>query len=453
MAKRWLATAVLLAGLGWAAPASYVFLLDASQSMIGREDSRVLVWPFVQRQLLRFGDAFPRGQVRVIPFGSAPLASSSFIFPRDRAAFRRYVRGLPMGQPHSAIYSSVAQIYARECRTGARLYLFTDGLDNRSERAALPQGGACSFSLVTAGRSVPAAFSQRLQAATVGALAQLPTEFPRVAEVQPKPVQPPKPAPAAKAEINQTKPVRAAPQPVSKPLPQASRPNPLGVPSLPRMQPNRLTSLPPPAAHPRPPRVQETTAASGPQPDPEVLLGTTTPDTWVIPVTAAQEVRTAAEPQGPPFPLWPWLLLAVALFIALLARKPRPAPAPKQPPLALPTRFAPTLALGPGARSHSRIELLLPQEAPMLVYPSATEPINLGQHLRLPGLTGLSVRLTPEGMVLCALPEQATARVRSRHVRAGDLIGYGEILALETAQGQSLGWIRPANRRLSLREP
>lgn len=89
----------------------------------------------------------------------------------------------------------------------------------------------------------------------------------------------------------------------------------------------------------------------------------------------------------------------------------------------------------------------------MLVYPSAAEPINLGQHLRLPGLSGLSVRLTPEGMVLCALPEQATARVRSRHVRAGDLISYGEILALETAQGQSLGWIRPANRRLSLREP
>lgn len=447
-------TAALLLGLAWAGPAKQVLLLDVSGSMVGREDGNTLVWPFAQRQLLRFAERVPAGEVEVIRFGDGVLGGPTFQFPQDRAKFRRYVRGLTMNRQGSAIFRAVASVYAKRCNSGTGIYLFTDGLDNRSDRVSLPSPGGCSLFLVTSGRALPAGFAGRLAALGARAVASV-DQLPRPQAGRPDPAASPPPEAA----------VKAAPVP-AKSADSAVKSKPAAAPAQPTPEP--LAARPAPKKAKPAQTDQKAPQALGqplPTPKPEGRQGAVRPP-FAAPVAARGEQAQNPENLPPPtrlepipqqavsFSLWPSVILT-GLLVPLLVWRFRQRRGRNQGPpprAAFPAAsFSETLALAPALRSESRIELLLPQEKPMLVYPSETEPVDLGQHLRLPSLAGLTVRLTGDGMFVCQLPQQAKARLRTKGVGAGDLVGYGEILALETNGGQSLGWIRAANRRLSLK--
>lgn len=456
MTKVWLAGWVMLLGLVWASPAKQIVLLDVSQSMIGKEDGRTLVWPFVQRQLLRFADRIPEGEVRVMLFGAEVLGGPSFQFPKDRGRFKSYVRSLRMKQNGSAIVRSLASVYTKECSSGAGIYLFTDGLDNRSGTVAVPPPGDCSLFVVTAGRPLPAGFTQSLEGiaarevVSVEALPRLQVHH----AVPPRNPGPPKavaktaPGPD-KAIVVRPKPSAAPTKPTLEPLAAAK------TPATPQPKPVQTPVQKLPQRPAKPVQVaQANPKAKTVQPEPTIL-------TPVLAEAQSEQrqnpemiARTPPDPAPVAFPLWPSAVLLALLPPLLIWRfrmqRPRRDAEPPNPVLP-PSSFSETLALAPGGRSKGRIELLLPQEKPMLVYPREAEPIDLGSYLKLPALAGLTVRLTGEGMFVCQLPQQAKARLRTKGIGAGDLIGYGEILALETTQGQLLGWIRAANRRLSLK--
>jgi len=82
----------------------YVFLVDTSASMIGREDGQSVIFPQVQRELMRFAERVTsETQVRIVPFSHQPRDGASFVLPREREEMLRYIRSLRADGSYSFI--------------------------------------------------------------------------------------------------------------------------------------------------------------------------------------------------------------------------------------------------------------------------------------------------------------------------------------------------------------
>uniref|UniRef100_UPI00307E5FFF VWA domain-containing protein n=1 Tax=Meiothermus sp. TaxID=1955249 RepID=UPI00307E5FFF len=135
-------------------PAQYVFLVDTSTSMIGREDGRTVIFPQVQRALMRFAEqVVGEAEIRIVPFSQEPQGVARFVLPREREEMLRYIRNLRAEGSSSFIYRSVNKSYDELCSEPRAFYLFTDGLDNSAEPAKMPEPKSpCPLTLVVLGK-------------------------------------------------------------------------------------------------------------------------------------------------------------------------------------------------------------------------------------------------------------------------------------------------------------
>lgn len=135
-------------------PPQYVFLVDISASMIGQEDGSTVIFPQVQRELMRFAErVVDEAEIRIVPFSQEPQGVVRFVLPREREEMLRYIRSLRAKGGSSFIYRSVNKAYDELCSEPRAFYLFTDGLDNSAEPARMPeQKSFCPLTLVASGR-------------------------------------------------------------------------------------------------------------------------------------------------------------------------------------------------------------------------------------------------------------------------------------------------------------
>ncbi|MDW8425717.1 MAG: VWA domain-containing protein [Meiothermus sp.] len=298
-------------------PPQYVFLVDVSASMIGREDGRTVVFPLVQRELMRFAERVAEEtEVYLVPFSGEPQGGARFALPREREAMLRYIRSLQAGGSASHIFRSLRQVYNELCDQPRAFYLFTDGLDNSAEPAQMPElRGQCPLTLVALG-ALPKGFSEAWTGLQQKSLADQPVGWPSVSRggapeeppattvleappAGPAPAEPPQavePSPVPQAEAQREAPLRPevrreAPErpevwrqaPTRPQARQEARPGsevqgkPVRKPANQERAPRQTASAPPPA-QPEPPRADKPQparsaeaakppAATEPQPD------------------------------------------------------------------------------------------------------------------------------------------------------------------------------------------
>jgi len=296
------------------APRQYVFLVDTSASMIGREDGRTVIFPQVQRELIRFAERVAdEAEIRIVPFSGEPQDMARFVLPREREEMLRYIRSLRAEGNSSFIYRSLNKVYGELCSEPRSFYLFTDGLDNSAEPARMPVlNHLCPLTLVALG-GLPQNFASSWKGLRQSSLAEgpgnpwpssstekaapagpyvatadptsstgnaqlgsqadtahaavqkefveepspqtsssssLPPETPLPQTVLTPPPSPPQTAPTMPQ--SQPKSVPAVPQPQLRVAPTVPKSQPQAVPNMPKSPPVPRSSAPEPPAQPRP---------------------------------------------------------------------------------------------------------------------------------------------------------------------------------------------------------
>lgn len=268
---------ILLAGAAAAEarnPSQYVFVVDVSASMIGREDGRTVIFPLVQRELMRFAEQVAdETEVRLVPFSKEPLGVVRFVLPREREEMLRYIRSLRAEGSSSHIFGSLKQVYGELCNEPRAFFLFTDGLDNSAEPgpmlelksqcpltlvalAALPQDFANSWKGLRQSLLVDRPTNQSPQATPtppdppVSREEKAATEVPGVPVA---PVDPPSKAGIVQAGVQKEYGEEPSPQPAPAPKPTnpATTSQPRVTPPAPPSQPRPRTTVPTPSAKPQ----------------------------------------------------------------------------------------------------------------------------------------------------------------------------------------------------------
>lgn len=112
----------------------YVFVVDASASMMGKGDGKAVIFPKVQQELLRFLQRLPDGsEVIIIPFHQGPQGEARFRLPEEHTRAEAYIRRLQANGSNTWIYRTLVQVLERLPKDegwATVLYLFTDGIDN-----------------------------------------------------------------------------------------------------------------------------------------------------------------------------------------------------------------------------------------------------------------------------------------------------------------------------------
>lgn len=308
--------------------AQYVFLVDTSASMIGREDGRTVIFPQVQRALMRFAErVVGEAEIRIVPFSQEPQGVARFVLPREREEMLRYIRSLRAEGSSSFIYRSVNKAYDELCSEPRAFYLFTDGLDNSAEPAKMPEPKSpCPLTLVVLGK-LPQDFADNWKGSRQNHLAEPPIAPPlqttpappdlrvdrqATTETPGVPVAPTDPT--SKAGIVQAdvqKEYGEEPSPPPAPTPKPTNPGARPTPPQPRATPPSPQSPPTTPASPQP----------QPRPEPPATAPSTKPQTppSAAPRQPAEPVKP--QPSAPPAPAAP-------------PAKPSPTPAP--PPIAEP---------------------------------------------------------------------------------------------------------------------
>lgn len=322
----------------------YVFLVDASASMIGREDGRTVIFPQVQRELMRFAERVTdETEIRLVTFSKEPQGMARFVLPREREEMLRYIRSLRAEGSSSHIFGSLKQVYGELCNEPRAFFLFTDGLDNSAEPAQMPElKSQCPLTLVALG-ALPKGFSEAWAGLRQYSLANEPSRWlqtnPPIPEKQasseksapteasgvPAPTDPsstagpilagvqkeygeessPKPAPAPTPPNPGTRPASPQPRPAPPTAPAQPRPKP-AVPA-PSARPQAAPAQPRPAP---PPVLRQPVEPTKPLPSPPPAVPPATPARPTPPPTAAP---TPPPPVARPQPTKPaqYRLLAV----------------------------------------------------------------------------------------------------------------------------------------------
>ncbi len=302
---------ILLAGAVAEArdPTQYVFVVDVSASMIGREDGRTVIFPLVQRELMRFAERVTNEtEVRLVPFSKEPLGAVRFVLPREREEMLRYIRILRAEGSASHIFGSLKQVYGELCNEPRAFFLFTDGLDNSTEPGQMPElKSQCPLTLVTLA-ALPKGFSEAWIGLRQNNLLSQPSREPQSA--------PPNPENPAKSENNA--PNEASGTPETPQTPTSTNPVLAGVQKEYGEQPSSEPTSAPAPANPE-------TRSDPPQVPP-------TPQAETRPKPTAP-APSKPDPPAPKQPAQP--------------TKPRPANPPAATPPAAPAKPTPPLAVPP----------------------------------------------------------------------------------------------------------
>lgn len=255
-------------------PRQYVFLVDTSASMIGREDGRTVIFPQVQRELIRFVERVAdEAEIRIVPFSGEPQGVARFVLPREREEMLGYIRSLRAEGNSSFIYGSLNKVYGELCSEPRAFYLFTDGLDNSAEPARMPElKNFCPLTLVALG-ALPQDFANSWKGLRQSLLVDRPTnQSPQATPTPPDPpasreekaatevpgvpvapVDPPSKAGIVQAGVQKEYGEEPSPQPAPAPKPTnpATTSQPRVTPPAPPSQPRPRTTVPTPSAKPQ----------------------------------------------------------------------------------------------------------------------------------------------------------------------------------------------------------
>ncbi len=346
LARGLLGLLTLLVGLASAEarnPPQYVFLVDTSASMIGQEDGSTVIFPQVQRELMRFTErVVDEAEIRIVPFSQEPQGVARFVLPREREEMLRYIRSLRAEGSSSFIYRSLNKVYDELCSEPRAFYLFTDGLDNSAEPARMPeQKSLCPLTLVTLG-TLPQDFAGSWKGLRQSSLTNRPTsQSPQTTPTPPDPLAdrqektatetpgvPVAPADSTskagivQAGVQKEYGEEPGPQPAPAPKPtnpgaRPTSPQPRATPPSPR-SPQITPSAPQSQPRPRPP-------ATAPSIKPQATPSATPPP---APTPVPRQPAEPAKPQSsaPPTTVAP---------PATLVPPPKPTPPPfakPQPP-------------------------------------------------------------------------------------------------------------------------
>ncbi|GIW33718.1 VWA domain-containing protein [Meiothermus sp.] len=312
---------ILLAGAAAAEvrnPSRYVFVVDVSASMVGREDGRTVIFPQVQRELMRFAERFTDEiEIHLVPFSKEPLSVTRFVLPREREEMLRHIRSLRAEGSSSHIFGSLKRVYSELCDEPRAFFLFTDGLDNSAEPAQMPElRSQCPLSLVAIG-ALPKGFSDAWTGFRQNSLADESSRWPQTNP----------PAPERMASSEKRAPTEASGTPAPGDPPSSAEPVQAGVqkeygeepspePTPATAPANPGTSPAPPQPRPIPPtpQAQPRPKPAVPAPPPAVSTPSAPP-----PAVSTPSARPPAAPSQP---------------------RPAPTPVPRQP--AEPTRPPPS---------------------------------------------------------------------------------------------------------------
>ncbi len=480
---------LLLTGIAFG-EGRYVFLVDTSASMIGREDGWAVVFPKIQRELIRFAEQVTQEtEVHIIAFAQEPQEAAHFLLPHQREAMLRHIRNLSAEGNASHIYHSLNQVYNALCDQPRAFFLFTDGLDNSSQASQMPLlQPHCPLTLIALG-SLPTNFhaawkgqvQNRLVVPTVlhsnlgtealtegstppEALVIQPTrEAPTPPQTRPNPPQPRPSVGSHHATL---------PPPTQASLPEPAEHTPLQPEALPP-SPSSLLAQPPSSPSPlngsKPSANSRDTVSLSPAPSAPLLSPKPTNPAAVLPSPAQTNPSPAEEPAKPPTPVNP--PHAVDL---------QEDPGPKTP-LELPTVWQPEtsplevppsqprlwwslpgllglLLLGLGlARKHqaSSIPRGANPDLPMPLsldfsgaaperrrkyLPLLVNECDLGEATKDANLERLWVRLTPKGLEVLHIPGHLRLWLGETPLAPGQIVTPGQSLYLrEVDTGAFLG--------------
>ncbi|GIW36478.1 MAG: hypothetical protein KatS3mg073_0623 [Meiothermus sp.] len=337
---------VLLAGAAAAEvrnPSRYVFVVDVSASMVGRENGRTVIFPQVQRELMHFAERVAdETEVYLVPFSKEPLSVTRFVLPREREEMLRFIRSLRAEGGSSYIFGSLKQVYGELCNEPRAFFLFTDGLDNSAEPAQTPeQQSQCPLHLVVLA-ALPKGFSEAWAGLQLSSLAGEPSRQPQTnpiipekqassekrapteASGTPAPGDPPSSAEPVQAGVQKEYGEEPSPEPAPAPAPanpgtSPVSPEPRPIPPTPQAQPRPKPAMPAPSARspsvPTPPaRPPAAPAPSRPAPPPASRQPVeparplpSTPPAVVLPATPAKPTPPPAAQPPPPKPAQYWL--------------------------------------------------------------------------------------------------------------------------------------------------
>ncbi|GIW25670.1 vWA domain-containing protein [Meiothermus sp.] len=287
----------------------YVFLVDTSASMIGREDGRTVIFPQVQRELMRFAQQVAEeAEVHLVPFSAEPQEMARFVLPQERESMLRYVRGLRAEGGSSRIFGSLRLVYSELCNEPRAFYLFTDGLDNSAEPAQMPElNSQCPLTLVALG-TLPKGFTDAWTGFRHNRLADPPSkplahpigaevpDFPQtpdgtVSSADPPPLPDPVLAGVQKAYGEKPGPQPAPAPPSASPEVRPSPPPARTAPPQKLANPNRPQTIAPASPRPAP------AAPARPSSTPPGAVRPAVPKP--TPAPAPTELRTKSQPISP----------------------------------------------------------------------------------------------------------------------------------------------------------
>lgn len=381
-------------------PSQYVFVVDVSASMIGREDGRTVIFPLVQRELMRFAERVAdETEVRLVPFSKEPLGTVRFVLPREREEMLRYIRSLRAEGSSSYIFGSLKQVYGELCNEPRAFFLFTDGLDNSAEPGQMPElKSQCPLTLVTLA-ALPKAFSEAWGGLRQNSLVSEPSRPPQTNPTAPEkqasseapstpvaPADPSSPAGPVLAGVQKEYGEESSPKPAPAPTPASpgarpAPPQPRPAPPTPLAQPRPKPAEPAPSA--RPPSVPTPSARPPAAPAPSRPAPPPAPRQPVQPARPLPSTPPAVAPPTPP-------------------AKPTP------PPIAVPTPPPPATQPPPPKPAQYRLQTVgspsLVDGAVVVVYrlegsPEATLPLELSLK-EVPPVLRVSYNDHPEAVSL-----------------------------------------------------
>lgn len=439
-------------------PSQYVFVVDVSASMIGREDGRTVIFPQVQRELMRFAERVAdETEIRLVPFSKEPQGVARFVLPREREEMLRYIRSLRAEGSSSYIFGSLKQVYGELCNEPRAFFLFTDGLDNSAEPAQMPEPKSqCPLTLVTLG-TLPRGFSEAWMGLRQNSLAGEPSRPPQTTPPIPEeqaviekrplteapsisvaPAEPSSTAGPVQAGVQKEYGEESSPKPAPAPPPanpgtRPAPPQPRPASPIPQAQPRPKPAVPAPSA--RPPAAPTPSARPPAAPAPSRLAPPPVPRPPVEPIKPL--------PSTPP------------------AVVPPATPAKPTPPIAVPTPPPPAAQPPPPKPAQYRLQAVgspsLVDGAVVVVYrlegsPEATLPLELSLK-EIPPLLRVSYNDQPEAISLRPgeqfelrvsnpSPQEAVLETAFRVVSApGALVELPPVLQLPVPPlGVSRGW-------------